>query len=286
MIKNQVEAVLFAVGKQIKIEDIARMCNSNKENVQKALKELQEDYNKRDSAVMITNTDDIWKMSIKENFLSLVRNIVTETDLDVQTMETLALIAYSSPILQSDVIDKRNASAYDHIKVLMDLGFITRNKKGRTFVIRITEKFWEYFDIEKSKAHPMFNQFRANEVNIESQEKELEDLEAERLKEQDELKKHAEQKQKPLPLGNRLDSIDGGGVPEDVETEYDEIVKKQEEEEKLRAKRREERLKKIEENRKIREQAAKEGKIDVVSEKMDSEIEEMENIEEELEEEL
>ena len=286
MIKNQVEAVLFAVGKQIKIEDIARMCNSNKENVQKALKELQEDYNKRDSAVMITNTDDIWKMSIKENFLSLVRNIVTETDLDVQTMETLALIAYSSPILQSDVIDKRNASAYDHIKVLMDLGFITRNKKGRTFVIRITEKFWEYFDIEKSKAHPMFNQFRANEVNIESQEKELEDLEAERLKEQDELKKHAEQKQKPLPLGNRLDSIDGGGVPEDVETEYDEIVKKQEEEEKIRAKRREERLKKIEENRKIREQAAKEGKIDVVSEKMDSEIEEMENIEEELEEEL
>ncbi len=286
MIKNQVEAVLFAVGKQIKEEDIARMCSSSKENVQKALKELQDDYNKRESSVMITNTENIWKMSIKEAFLPLVRNIVTETDLDVQTMETLALIAYSSPILQSDVIEKRNASAYDHIKVLMDLGFITRAKKGRTFVIKITEKFWEYFDIEKSKAHPMFDQFKTNEVNIESQEKELEDLETQRLKEQEELKKHAEQKQKPLPLGNRLDSIDGGGVPEDVETEYDEIVKKQEEDEKLRLQKREERLKKIEENKKLREKEEREGKVDNVSNKMDSEIEEMEHIEEELEEEL
>jgi len=286
MIKAQVEAILFAIGKQIKVEDVARMCNSNTDNVQNALKELQDDYNKRESAVMITNTENIWKMSIKENFLALVRNIVTETDLDVQTMETLALIAYSSPILQSDVIDKRNASAYDHIKVIMDLGFITRTKKGRTFVLKITEKFWDYFDIEKSKAHPMFTQFKQNELKLDSQEKELVDLEAERLKEQEELKQHIAQKEKPLPLGNRLDDIDGGGDAQDVESEYDEIVKKQEDVEKLRLEKREERLKKIEENRKIRAKEEKAGKKDELKEKLDSEIETMSDIEEELEEEL
>ena len=132
----------------------------------------------------------------------------------------------------------------------------------------------------------MFTQFKQNELKLDSQEKELVDLEAERLKEQEELKQHIAQKEKPLPLGNRLDDIDGGGDAQDVESEYDEIVKKQEDVEKLRLEKREERLKKIEENRKIRAKEEKAGKKDELKEKLDSEIETMSDIEEELEEEL
>ena len=273
MLKQQVEAVLFAVGKQMKLDEISKMVNGNADEVKKVLEQLQDEYSKRDSSLTITGMDDVWKMNVRENYLNLVRNIVIETDLNVQTMETLAYIAYSSPVLQSDVIHKRNVAAYDHIKELMDLGFIVRQKKGRTFVLKITEKFWDYFDIEKSKAHPMFNQFKQNETQIEQQEEQIVELEEERLKEQETLQKHIESKKATLPLGEKLDEVDGGGSPVDTEVEYEEMVKKLEEEEKLRRERRKLRLQKL---------ASKSSSP--AEKKIDKEIEKAKEIEEELEE--
>jgi hypothetical protein len=66
-------------------------------------------------------------------------------------METLALIAYKSPVMQSEIIDMRGAGAYDHIGLLEEKGFISKDKFGRTFKLKIAQKFYDYFDIEGDK---------------------------------------------------------------------------------------------------------------------------------------
>jgi len=71
-------------------------------------------------------------------------------------MKTLALIAYKQPIIQATVVKYRNNKAYDHLKLLLDEGFIKKEPRGRTFTLTTTTKFIEYFgkDFGKSKKKP------------------------------------------------------------------------------------------------------------------------------------
>ena len=128
----------------------------------------------------------------KEKYLALIQNIVTETELDKSLMETLAVIAWKYPILQADVIRLRNNKAYDHLRELEEAGFIAREKKGRTRTIRLTPKFFEYFDLPPSKAKTQdaFKEIVPEEIreNIEKTEGDIEATE----KEIEEIKKKKE----------------------------------------------------------------------------------------------
>ena len=59
----------------------------------------------------------------------MVRKIVTETELTRSVMETLAVIAFKYPILQSDLIKLRTNKAYDHLVELEKSGYISRQKR-------------------------------------------------------------------------------------------------------------------------------------------------------------
>jgi segregation and condensation protein B len=209
-LKNKVEAILFAVGKKIEAEEIAKLCNAQEGPVKQALKQLQEEYAERDCALMITGADSVWKFDIREKYLDLVKNLVVETDLSIQAMETLAMIAYSQPkCLQSDIIKKRTTNAYEHIKELADMGFITKERYGRTRKLKITQKFFEYFDIRKKEIKEMFDQFKKDEQEVIDGEKELVKLEKEREKEKEALKKYQKERENTLKqMNERMDDME------------------------------------------------------------------------------
>ena len=147
--KNQVEALLFASGKKLEVGFIEELISSkNKEFVRGALRELKREYDERDSPLMILEEGSSWKISVREKYLPLVRKIVADTELSKTVMETLAIIAWKSPVLQSEIIHIRTNKAYDHINELLESGFITKEKHGRSFMLKVTNKFYEYFDVE------------------------------------------------------------------------------------------------------------------------------------------
>ncbi|MBW3010660.1 SMC-Scp complex subunit ScpB [Candidatus Woesearchaeota archaeon] len=208
-LKNQVEAVLFAVGKRIEASEIARICRAPINQITEALKELENEYNSKDSALMITSSDSYWKINVREKYLPICRDLISETDLDVQTMETLAIIAYSQPCIQSDVIKKRTAKAYDHIKELVDMGFITKEPKGRSRLLKVTQKFFDYFDISREKAEEIFKQFHKDEQEVLEGEEQLKLLMEERAKEQEEVKKVQKERDERLKsVSTKLHDID------------------------------------------------------------------------------
>ncbi len=150
--KNQIEALLFSAGRKLNLEELSRLLGKKpSEDIIKAVKELKEYYDKIKSPLKITEYGDGWKMTVREEYLPLVRNINPHTELSKTTMETLAVIAWKSPVLQSTVIKIRTNKAYDHINELEELGFVTREKYGRTFVLKLTQKFFDYFDLSDKK---------------------------------------------------------------------------------------------------------------------------------------
>ncbi|MFH1506616.1 MAG: SMC-Scp complex subunit ScpB [archaeon] len=150
-LKNKIEALLFSSGKPVPEEMLAQLTGETPKEIHKALKELKHAYTKREGALMIIQDESSWKITVREKYLHLVQRIVADTELSRATLETLAVIAYKAPMLQSAVIKTRGSGAYDHIAELLKLGFVSREKKGRSFEIKLAEKFFEYFDVEGSK---------------------------------------------------------------------------------------------------------------------------------------
>jgi len=153
---KKVEAALFASGKYMSEEQLAEMSGLSKKKVKEALKEIKKHYDKSDTSLGLFNEGDEWKLNVKEDYNSIVRNVISEAEMPKHIMETLAVIAYKSPVLQSEIKKMRGLGSYDHIRALLDKGFITREKHGRTFKIKISEKFNEYFDLDDERIAEMF----------------------------------------------------------------------------------------------------------------------------------
>ena len=89
--------------------------------------------------------------------------------------------------------------------MLEENGFITRKKKGRTKLVTLTDKFYEYFDInEKEKetflttiANQTLEKFSENKEEIDENEDQEDDLEE---REQEEQRRKVNKNSKQLPF--------------------------------------------------------------------------------------
>tara|TARA_Y100000310_G_scaffold311254_1_gene357372 strand:- start:72 stop:704 length:633 start_codon:yes stop_codon:yes gene_type:complete len=150
--KKQVEAVLFTVGRPLDIQRIAEMLNLGSVGmVKNALTSLLDEYKGKNSALEILEENGKYRMNIKGEHMHLVKNLMPTTELDKSTLETLAIIAWKHPVLQSDVVKIRGNKTYEHMKVLIENDFVTTSPTGLSKTIKLTPKFFQYFDTNKGK---------------------------------------------------------------------------------------------------------------------------------------
>jgi len=153
--RNKIEAVLFTTGRLLTINEIASMSGIGSAGIVKELlEELKKEYDSRASALQIMTDGEKWKLNIKKEYLYLTEKLLSDSELDFPTQETLAIIAYKNPVAQSDVIKIRGNKAYDHIKLVKEEGFITSEKLGRSRLLKLTPKFFDYFDVVENSIKP------------------------------------------------------------------------------------------------------------------------------------
>jgi len=180
----QTEAILFAYGRWVSGEELQQILGLTSKKLKSQLASLQESYVEKETSLQLVQQNNQWKLTVKDQYLELVKNIVTKTELDRPTLETLGVIAFNYPILQSDVIHQRGGGAYEHIKALSEMGYVIKERFGRSYKLKLTPKFFEYFDLPKDKIKEVFSEFedlaksitvaedKAEEIRL--QEKELE----------------------------------------------------------------------------------------------------------------
>jgi segregation and condensation protein B len=174
-IKKEVEAILFSAGRTVLINEFQSLLGMrNPGLIKDTIRELIDEYITRDSPLMIVSEGEGWKLTVKEKFLPVVQRINPHTELSKTILETLAVISWKQPVLQSAVIKIRTNKAYDHIAELENLGFVTREKHGRSFLIKVTQKFLDYFDLPSSKEiKDVFKDFRDLDVAVQKKADEL-----------------------------------------------------------------------------------------------------------------
>ncbi|MBM3200168.1 SMC-Scp complex subunit ScpB [Candidatus Woesearchaeota archaeon] len=169
--RNKVEAILFTTGRFMTLQEVADLCGIGSVGIVKELiGSLQKDYDSKPGALAVLEDGGKYKLSIRKKYNYLTTKLLDVTELDKPTQETLAVIAYKQPAIQADVIRIRGNKAYDHIEKLKELGFVTSDKYGRTRLLKLTQKFFDYFDLVEDHLKEKF----ANLAKLEEQTKELE----------------------------------------------------------------------------------------------------------------
>ncbi|MBI2652254.1 SMC-Scp complex subunit ScpB [Candidatus Woesearchaeota archaeon] len=197
-VKSKVEAILFSTGHRIGVDEICKLSRSKRDDVIPALRELQKEYDEKQSSLMLFEEGDFWKFTVRDHFIPMVRKIVTETELTRSVLETLAVIAFKYPILQSDLIKMRTNKAYDHLVELEKASYISRQKHGRTNLIKLTEKFFKYFDLTEERLKEQFKDFDSIAKAIKEKEIEVERIKDEQHQRAEDLKKEDEKIKKEI----------------------------------------------------------------------------------------
>lgn len=147
-LKSKIEAVLFTTAKALKLKEIAEILGTEAEETEEALLELIMDYSSRDGALEIDDEDG-YILQVKLEHMDIVEKLCP-VELKPAVLKTLTVIALKEPIRQSYLKDLRGSTAYDHIPELVEKGLVskTKDKNGRSFNLRTTAKFAEYFKLK------------------------------------------------------------------------------------------------------------------------------------------
>lgn len=147
-LKSKIEAVLFTTAKALKLKEIAEILGSEADETEEAILELIMDYSSRDSALEIDDEDG-YILQLKVEHMDIVEKLCP-VELKPAVLKTLTVIALKEPIRQSYLKDLRGSNAYEHVQELVEKGLISKNKdkNGRSFNIKTTAKFAEYFKLK------------------------------------------------------------------------------------------------------------------------------------------
>jgi segregation and condensation protein B len=143
------EAALYVSGRPLDLKTLGYIVKTrSKKKVQRLARMLADEYKKRDTALEVLElADQRFVLQLKSDYSSRVRRLAVRPLLTDGPLRTLAYIAYRQPVLQKQVIDARGTHAYNHVRQLVDIGLIEREKKGRNKALRVTEYFADYFGL-------------------------------------------------------------------------------------------------------------------------------------------
>ncbi|VVB86069.1 Segregation and condensation protein B [uncultured archaeon] len=145
--KEIIEAALFVSGEPLDVDQLRNLVKGK--NVRSLVQELINEYNGRSSPLEIKEIEGRYVMQVKPEYADRVRSIAPK-ELRSPVLRTLAMIAYHQPLTVADLVDRRGAAAYDHVRELEESGLVSAAPQGRTRLLQTTPRFAEYFNLESS----------------------------------------------------------------------------------------------------------------------------------------
>ena len=148
---KKIEAALFLSARFLDLQELVMLTDVNPLMLKELMGKLVGKYNREESAIEIIVKDSMWKMDVRQEYVSMINKLATgSAEFTKAEQETLAVIAYKQPVKQSIIIKIRGNKAYDHVKKFSEIGLVIGKKIGHTKELRLSDEFFEYFHIHKT----------------------------------------------------------------------------------------------------------------------------------------
>lgn len=176
---NNIEAVLFLKGEPISTEELTKILESTKEEVEQGLLDLEQNLSER-GIRLVRKENDVMLATSPESSKYTNEIIKREfnSDLTKTSLEVLAIIVYKGPVKRSDIDYIRGVNSAYTIRNLMIRGLVERitdPKDSRSYIYKPTMQLLQYLGVGKLEDLPDFKSFNEKiEKFVEEQEVKIE----------------------------------------------------------------------------------------------------------------
>jgi segregation and condensation protein B len=160
-IKNIIESLLFVSENPLTIGSIKNVLTiEDPKEIRIALKELADDYEKRDGAVLLHEVAGGFQIRTRPEYNQWVKRLIQpkSSRLSKAALETLAIIAYKQPIIRNDVEHIRGVDCGGVIRILLEKKLVRvlgrKEIPGRPLIYGTTKQFLEVFDLKNLRDLP------------------------------------------------------------------------------------------------------------------------------------
>ena len=152
-IKQIIEAILFAAGRNVTIEELILELEIDKEQIEQIIKSMQEEYKTR--GIGLIKVDNGYQLCTKKELYEYIYPILdkrTKPNLSTAALETLAIIAYNQRATRAEIEAIRGVNSDGTIYKLLDYGLIEDAGKadlpGKPTTYKTTSEFLKMFGYE------------------------------------------------------------------------------------------------------------------------------------------
>ncbi len=159
------ESLLFVAEKPLNIKEIANITGFMISDIQKALKEISEEYEKR-GIRLIRKGEYFSFVSAPENakYVTALLNEELRHDISEAAIETLAIITYKQPITRIEIEEIRGVSSEQLIRNLLIRGLVAevgrKETVGRPILYGTTMEFVQYFGLNNEDSLPKIEELK------------------------------------------------------------------------------------------------------------------------------
>ena len=156
-----IEAMLFASGNAVKIDDMAEVLNVDNKAIREMVTSINKRFDEENRPITIREIDMGFQMCTKpkyHNYIKKLQDKKPKKALSQSAMETLAIIAYKQPITRVEIEKIRGVNSDYAVSTLSEFGLIEdigrANLPGRPLLYSTTEEFLRKFGYSSLKDLP------------------------------------------------------------------------------------------------------------------------------------
>lgn len=168
--KSIIEAILFAAGRIVKIDEIMAALEISADEVKSLINELKNEYDKPNRGIEIINIEDGYQLATKKelyDYLYLIFDKRGKPNLSQASLETLAIIAYNPRITRAEIEQIRGVNSDGTIYKLLEYDLIENSGKldapGRPGTYKTTTNFLKMFGIKSLEELPELPKYKIDE---------------------------------------------------------------------------------------------------------------------------
>lgn len=169
-VKASLEAILFAVGREVKIKEFVSSLEINEEDVTTIMETLKEEYDQKRRGIQIIRVGDAYQMCTKKEYYDFVYPILdkrSKPNLSNAALEILSIIAYNTGVTRAEIEAIRGVNSDATIYKLMEYNLIEEAGKtdapGKPMSYRTTTNFLKMFGYMNLESLPSLPKYKMDE---------------------------------------------------------------------------------------------------------------------------
>ncbi len=168
--KGIIEAILFASGKVVTIDELSISLEMDKKEISKIIEEMIEEYKNANRGIEIVCVNNGYTVSSKKEYYEYICTVIdkrTKPNLSQAALEVLSIIAYNPKITRAEIENIRGVSSDASIYRLLEHNLIEEAGKldlpGRPISYRVTEEFLKKFGLNTLDDLPELPKYKVDE---------------------------------------------------------------------------------------------------------------------------